>query len=82
MCFMANVTIKDVDDNDLATVAARANAAGMSTQELLRRLIAREAARPVVPNELAALAAKRRLGRTPMSMVEFNRVRRAAARTS
>jgi hypothetical protein len=78
---MANVTIKEVDDSDLGSVAARASAEGMSTQEFLRRLIAREAARPVIPDELAALAAKRRAGRTPMSMNDFNRVRRTASRS-
>lgn len=79
---MANVTIKEVDDSDLRSVAVRAKAEGMSTQEFLRRLIAREAARPIIPNELATLAAKRRAGRTPMSMNDFNRVRRAATRSS
>jgi hypothetical protein len=79
---MANVTIKEVDDAHLSAVAERASADGMSTQEFLRRLIAREAARPHVPDELAALAAKRRAGRVPLSMKEFNRVRRAAARSS
>jgi hypothetical protein len=79
---MASVTIKDINVHDLSAVAARAAAAGMSTQEYLRRLIAQEAARPALPDELADLAAKRRVRRKPMSMVEFNRVRRAAARSS
>ena len=74
---VANVTLKDINDADLTAVAARAAAAGMSTQEFLRRLIAREAARPMVPNELEALASERRAGRSPMQMNEFERVRRA-----
>ncbi len=75
------MTIKEVDDGDLSSVAARAANEGMSTQEFLRRLIAREAARPIVPDELTLLAAKRRSGRTPISMNEFNRVRRSTSRS-
>jgi hypothetical protein len=73
---MANVTIDEVDDGDLSSVAQRAASEGMSTQEYLRRLIAREAARPFIPDELGAFAAKRSAGRTPISITEFNRIRR------
>ena len=57
---MANVTIKDIDDNDLEGVARQAAHLGLSTQEFLRRLIAREAAQPVLPDELADLARQAR----------------------
>jgi predicted DsbA family dithiol-disulfide isomerase len=79
---MTSVTIKDINVHDLDVVASRAAAAGMSTQEFLRRLIAQEAARPALPDELRDLAAKRRAGRKPMAMSEFNRVRRSAVRSS
>jgi negative regulator of replication initiation len=79
---MANVTIKDVDEEALNTVARRAADLGMSAQEFLRRLITQEAARPVVPNELAALGARLRAQRQPMPMKEFNRVRRTTMRSS
>jgi negative regulator of replication initiation len=77
---MANVTIKDIDDDAFRDIAERADALGMSTQEYLRRLIAREAGRPHLPDELAELAARTRSGRTPMSMDEFDSIRRAAIR--
>lgn len=77
---MANVTIKDLDENDLSEVSRRASSAGMSTQEYLRRLIAREARRSELPDQLAELARQRRHGRTPMSMDEFAKVRRRALR--
>jgi hypothetical protein len=79
---MANVTIKDIDDSDLAGVARHAARLGLSTQEFLRRLIAREAARPVLPDELTELARQVRSGRQPMPMAEFNRVRRRAVRSA
>ncbi|MFN3218653.1 MAG: hypothetical protein ACE367_19330 [Acidimicrobiales bacterium] len=79
---MANVTIKDIDDNALRHVAAQAEALGMSTQEFLRRLIVREAARPRLPDELIDMAAELRAQRTPMSMDEFDRARRAAMRST
>ena len=67
---------------DLHAVSAQASAQGLATQAYLRRLIAREAARPVVPDELATLAAKRREGRTPLSMHEFDQLRRVATRAT
>ena len=79
---MANVTIKDIDDSDLEGVARQAAHLGLSTQEFLRRLIAREAARPLLPNELAELARQVRAERTPIPMAEFNRVRRRAVRSA
>ncbi len=79
---MANVTIKDVDDGDLAGVARQAADLGLSTQEFLRRLIAREAARPALPDELADLASQLRSLREPMEMGEFDRVRRRASRSA
>lgn len=79
---MANVTIKGIDDGDLEGLGRRAALLGLSTQELLRRLISREAARPALPDELAELARHARSGRTPMPMAEFNRVRRRAARSA
>lgn len=78
---MANVTIKDVDDDDLERVAGKAAHLGLSTQEFLRRLIAREAALPVLPDELTELARQVRADRQPMPMAEFNRVRRRAVRS-
>jgi hypothetical protein len=77
---MANVTIKDLNDDDLNAVSQAATVAGMSTQEYLRRMIAREARRPAVPDQLAEIARRRRAGRKPMSMEEFNVARRAALR--
>ncbi len=79
---MANVTIKDVDDDDLAGVARQAAELGLSTQEFLRRLIAREAARPALPDELADLASQLRSLREPMAMSDFERVRRRASRSA
>jgi hypothetical protein len=79
---MANVTIKDIDDGDLEGVARQAAHLGLSTQEFLRRLIAREAARPVLPDELTELARQVRAQRQPMPMAQFNRVRRRAARSA
>lgn len=79
---MANVTIKDIDDGDLEGVARQAAHLGLSTQEFLRRLIAREAARPALPDELTELARQVRAQRQPMPMAEFNRVRRSAARSA
>lgn len=78
---MANVTIKDVDENDLGEVARRAAESGMSTQEFLRRLIAREARRPQVPDQLAEIARRRRTGRRPMTMDDFARARTSAMRS-
>ncbi|HYZ98562.1 MAG TPA: hypothetical protein VE575_07405 [Acidimicrobiales bacterium] len=75
---MVSVTIKDIDPDGLEVVTRKAAAAGMSVQEYLRRLIARDAAQPLLPNQLAELARQRREGRTPLSMEEFNRIRRRA----
>jgi len=79
---MANVTIKDIDNDALAEVARRAHDLGMSTQEYLRRLIARDASRPRMPDELATLAERVRAERTPMSMDDFDRARRGAIRSA
>ena len=79
---MANVTIKDVDEHDLGTIALHAKALGLSTQEYLRRLIARDAASPMLPDELRELAAARREGRVPITMEQFNQARRSGLRTS
>jgi hypothetical protein len=79
---MANVTIKDIDDRDLQGVARQAALLGLSTQEFLRRLIAREAARPALPDELAELARRARSGRQPMPIAEFQRARRRAVRSA
>lgn len=79
---MANVTIKDLDDADLRGVAERAGRLGLSTQEYLRRMIAREVRRPVVEDQLAALAERRRTGKQPMSLQEFDQARRRALRSS
>jgi hypothetical protein len=73
---MPSVTIKSIEPEHLEVVARKAAAAGMSTQEYLRRLIARDAAQPLLPNQLAELARQLREGRTPMTMEEFNRIRR------
>lgn len=74
------MTIKDVDERDLGEVARRAADAGMSTQEYLRRVIAREANRPMLPHQLAELAERHRSGRTPMPMDRFATERRRALR--
>jgi phage FluMu protein gp41 len=79
---MANVTVKDINDSDLDGVARQAAALGMSTQEFLRRLIARQAALPTLPDELAELAREVRATRQPMSMDEYERVRRRALRSA
>lgn len=77
---MASVTIKDVSETDLAALAGRAELEGMSVQELMRRLIAREAARPILADELAALVRRHQADRKPMTMAEFNKARRTALR--
>jgi hypothetical protein len=77
---MANVTVKDVPDQQLAAVTLRAKAEGLSTQAYLRRLIARDAAIPVLPDQLRELMATMRAERTPMSMEEFDDIRRGARR--
>ena len=73
---MANVTVKDIPEDQLAAVSLRAKAEGLSTQAYLRRLIAREAAIPLLPDQLRAIAAEMRATRTPMSMEEFDEIRR------
>jgi hypothetical protein len=77
---VANVTIKDIDDGDLGQINAKAGAQGLSTQEYLRRLIAREAALPMLPDELRDLAARRRAGRQPLTMEQFEASRQGAWR--
>ncbi len=73
---MANVTVKDIPEDQLAAVSLRAKAEGLSTQAYLRRLIAREAAIPLLPDQLRAIAAEMRATRTPMTMEEFDEIRR------
>jgi len=73
---MANVTVKDIPDDHLAAVALRAKAEGLSMQAYLRRLIAREAAIPLLPDQLREIMAEMRATRTPMSMEEFDEIRR------
>ena len=73
---MANVTVKDIPEDQLAAVSLRAKAEGLSTQAYLRRLIAREAAIPLLPDQLSAIAAEMRATRTPMTMEEFDEIRR------
>ena len=73
---MANVTVKDIPEDQLAAVSLRAKAEGLSTQAYLRRLIAREAAIPLLPDQLSAIAAEMRATRTPMTMEEFDDIRR------
>ena len=73
---MANVQVKDIPEDQLAAVSLRAKAEGLSTQAYLRRLIAREAAIPLLPDQLRAIAAEMRATRTPMSMEEFDEIRR------
>ena len=73
---MANVTVKDIPDDQLAAVTLRAKAAGLSVQAYLRRLIAREAAIPLLPDQLRAISAEMRATRTPMTMEEFDQIRR------
>ena len=77
---MANVTVKDIPDQDLAAITLRAKAEGLSTQAYLRRLIARDAAIPLLPDQLRELTATLRAERTPMSMEEFDAIRRRARR--
>ena len=77
---MANVTVKDISDADLAAVTLRAKAEGLSTQAYLRRLIARDAAIPLLPDQLRELMATMRAERTPMTMEEFSDIRRRARR--
>lgn len=73
---MANVTVKDIPEDQLAAVSLRAKAEGLSTQAYLRRLIAREAAIPLLPDQLGAIAAEMSATRTPMTMEEFDEIRR------
>ncbi len=77
---MANVTIKDIDADHLEAVASHAASLDMSTQAFLRRLIAQEATRPILVDQLAALSERRRTGRPPMSMDQFHTTRRRAMR--
>ena len=73
---MANVTVKDIPEDQLAAVTLRAKAEGLSTQAYLRRLIAREAAIPLLPDQLREIMAEMQATRTPMSMEEFDEIRR------
>lgn len=69
---MADVTVKNVDDDVMARLARRAEAEGLSVQELARRALARAAAIPDLDDQLAQL----RSGRSPMSWDEFMEWRR------
>jgi plasmid stability protein len=73
---MANVTVKDIPDDQLAAITVRARAEGLSTQAYLRRLIAREAAIPLLPDQIRALTDELIATRTPISMEEFDEIRR------
>jgi hypothetical protein len=77
---MAHVTVKDIPDEDLAAITLRAKAEGLSTQAYLRRLIARDASVPLLPDQLRELTSTLRAERTPMSMEEFDRIRRTSRR--
>jgi len=77
---MANVTVKDIPEDQLAAVSLRAKAEGLSTQAYLRRLIARDAAVPLFPDQLRAIAAEMRATRTPMTMEEFDEIRTRRSR--
>ena len=70
---MADVTVKNVDDEVMAKLARRAEAEGLSVQELARRALARAAAVPDLDDQLAQL----RSARTPMSWGEFMEWRRS-----
>lgn len=59
--------MKNVDDEVMAKLARRAEAEGVSVQELARRALARAAAIPDLDDQLAQLRAKRK----PMSWEEF-----------
>jgi len=78
---MANVTVKDVPGDHLAAITLRAKAEGLSTQAYLRRLIARDAAIPLLPDQLREIAAELRATRTPMTMEEFDAIRSRRRRT-
>lgn len=69
---MADVTVKNVDDDVMARLARRAEAEGLSVQELARRALARAAAIPDLDDQLAQL----RSGRSAMSWDEFMEWRR------
>lgn len=73
---MANVTVKDIPEDQLAAITLRAKAEGLSTQAYLRRIIAREAAIPLLPDQLREIMAEMQATRTPMSMEEFDEIRR------
>lgn len=78
---MANVTVKDIPDDQLAAVTLRAKAEGLSMQAYLRRLIARDAAVPLLPDQLRAISAEMRATRTPMTMEEFDEIRKRRRRS-
>jgi plasmid stability protein len=64
---MADVTVKNLDDEVLARLAIRAESEGVSVQELARRALARAATIPELEDQLR----QRRAGRTPMTWEEF-----------
>jgi len=64
---VADVTVKNLDDEVLARLAKRAEAEGVSVQELARRALARAATIPELEDQLR----ERRAGRTPMTWEEF-----------
>jgi hypothetical protein len=64
---MADITVKNLDEDVLARLARRAESEGVSLQELARRAIARAAAIPELEDQLRA----RRAGRQPMTWDEF-----------
>lgn len=78
---MANITVKDIPDEQLAAVTLRAKAEGLSMQAYLRRLIARDAAVPLLPDQLRAISAEMRATRTPMTMEQFDEIRKRRRRS-
>ncbi|HZU74927.1 MAG TPA: ribbon-helix-helix protein, CopG family [Acidimicrobiales bacterium] len=72
---MADITVKNLDEDVLARLARRAESEGVSMQELARRAIARAATIPELEDQLRA----RRAGRKPMTWEEFLARRRGGA---
>jgi plasmid stability protein len=72
---MADVTVKNVDEEVLARLARRADDEGVSVQELARRALARAAMIPELEDQLR----DRRARRVPMTWEQFmaHRHRRA-----
>lgn len=67
---MTDVLIRDVPEDDLRRIDARAERMGIGRAEFLRRQIAREASRPVDGRESLALDSFRRLAELTTDMLE------------